>query len=100
METKFGPEETIKASELRSGDFLVLVPTQKFGKIMMRGMRFEGLVEIDETHPDFDPNYGHFAPIPRALGDHGYFIPIRTRKSAWYKIPSFFDLVVRREVAA
>ena len=96
MEIKFGPEETIKASQMRSGDFLVIVPTQQYGQKKMRGMRFEGLVEIDDSVLEFNL----LAPIPKALGDRGYFIPVRTRKSAWYKIPSFFDVVVRREVAA
>jgi hypothetical protein len=93
METTFGPEETIKASELRSGDFVVIVPTQQFGRKKIRGMRFEGLVEVDMT-PDYQGGRS------RPLGDHYYTVPVKMRKSVWYEIPSFFDVVVRREVAA
>jgi len=93
MENTFGPEETIKASELRTGDFLVLVPTQQYGRKKIRGMRFEGLIEIDST-PDYQGGRS------RPLGDLYYTVPVKTRRSVWYEIPSFFDVIVRREVTA
>lgn len=87
----FGPEETIKITDLKVGDFVLRVPAQA----NIRGLRVDSLVRTIEPKEGWVIKTGSNHKGMRVSGKIISFQAKRDQSFSW---PDSFDVIVRRPI--